>query len=348
MKALAKLRKEYGAVDIVDVAPCTEEKLAADEVLVKIRSAAICGSDIHAYEYIPSYQRFMKVPVVLGHEGAGVVTAVGNDVQSFSLGDRVMGESNIYCGRCENCRVGKTNICVSNLMRGLTVDGVMQEYVVFKEVNLHKIPTNLSFDEGAAAQACTVSTHGVLYRINIFPGDIVLVSGAGIIGLSAAQLARMRGGEVILVGTDSDEAVRLPLARKMGFNTINCEKEDVVSSLQSQYSKKADVVLECSGAAPAVITATQIVKKGGTILLLGLVGKEVPFPFANVTRDEVNIITSYTSTWIDYERTLDFLSRGTLDIKPFLSIYPLNKGVAAFEDAVNKTVMKPVIQFSTE
>jgi L-iditol 2-dehydrogenase len=222
----------------------------------------------------------------------------------------------------------------------------MQEYVVFDEKNLHHVPDALSFDEGAAAQACTVSVHGVLHRININAGDNVAVMGVGIIGIAAAQLARLKGGNVLLIGTDDDESVRLPIARKMGFHVANCQKEDAVSYSEKFFGRKADFILECSGAASAVITAVDAVKKGGTILLLGLVGKEISFPFAKTTRSEINIITSYTSTWIDYEETLSFLASGIMDIKPLLTIYKTEDGVRAFEDAVAKKVLKPVIRFA--
>jgi L-iditol 2-dehydrogenase len=344
MKAIVKLRREAGAVDVIDVSKPSDPK--DDEVLLRVHSAAICGSDIHAYEFISSYQTFMTIPVVLGHEACGVVEAVGSKVTEFKPGDKVMGESNIYCGKCRNCRLGMTNICESNLMRGLTATGVMQEYALFKEENLHKVPENLSFDEGAAAQACTVSVHGVLHRININVGDNVLVSGVGIVGFAAAQLARLKGAKVLVVGTNEDEKLRLPVARKMGFHTVNCQHEDVASYCEKYFGEKADFVLECSGAASALISAVNVIKKGGEILLLGLGGKEVAFPFAQITRAEVNIITSYTSTWRDYEETLSILSSGAMDIKPLLKTYAIEESIKAFEDAIAKNVIKPVIRFS--
>ncbi len=343
MKAVMKLAREHGAVDVAEYDGPTVP--GDDEVLVRIHSAALCGSDIHAYEYISSYRSFMKVPIVLGHEGSGTVEAVGRNVTAFAVGDRVMGESNIYCGKCRNCRTGMTNICDANLMRGLTTPGVMREYALFAEKNLHAIPENLGFDEGAAAQAVTVSVHGVLNRIHINAGDAVLVSGVGIIGLAAAQLARRKGAEVILSGTDADEESRMPVARQMGFATINCQKADVGPEFLARFGRKADFVLECSGAAPALLSAADAVRKGGSILLLGLPDKEVLFPFAKAVRGEINLISSYTSTWDDYEKTLGLLASGALSIKPLLSGYPVDDAVKAFEDAVSKAAVKPVLHF---
>ena len=344
MKAVMKYAREYGAVGVFDIDPPAAPK--DDEVLVKIHSAALCGSDLHAYEYIESYRSFMTVPVVLGHEGSGVVEAVGSKVTTFKPGDRVMGESNIYCGVCRNCHLGMTNICDANLMRGLTTPGVMREYVTFAERNLHSVPDSLSFDEGAAAQAVTVSAHGVLGRIAIRPGDAVLVSGVGIIGITAAQLARACGGTVILSGTDADEATRVPEVRGMGFDVINCQKENVTEGFVRRTGRKADFAIECSGAAPALLGALDATRKGGSVLILGLPNGDVTFPLAKAVRNEINIITSYTSSRDDYEKTLSLLGSGTLSIAPLLKAYALDEASTAFEDAVKKTVVKPVLRFT--
>jgi L-iditol 2-dehydrogenase len=299
MKAVMKHAREVGGVGVFDIEPPAAPR--SDEVLVKIYSAALCGSDIHAYEWIESYQSFMHVPVVLGHEASGVVEAAGEAVTSFKAGDRVMGESNVYCGVCRNCHLGMTHICDNNLMRGLTTPGVMRGYVVWSEKNLHHLPKELTFAEGAASQAVTISVHGVLSRIGIKPGDKVLVSGVGIIGLGAAQLARACGATVVMTGTDADEESRIPMARSMGFDTFNCQKEDVGGGFIKRMGSKADFSIDCSGAASALISGLAATRKGGSMLLLGLPNKEVAFPFANAIRSEINIITSYTSGWEDYE-----------------------------------------------
>ena len=341
-----KHARDVGGVGVFDIDPPAAPK--GDEVLVKIHSAALCGSDVHAYEWIESYQSFMHVPVVLGHEGSGIVEAVGENVKGFKAGDRVMGESNIYCGTCRNCHQGMTHICDNNLMRGLTAPGVMRERVIWSEKNLHHVPKNLSFAEGAAAQAMTVSVHGIVSRINIMPGDAVLVSGVGIIGLGAAQLARACGAVVVMTGVDADEETRIPMAKSMGFDTFNCQKEDPVEGFIKRARSKADFSIECSGATTAFLGGLAATRKGGSMLLLGLPVKTVNFPFANAIRNEINLITSYTSGWSDYEKTLTLIESGGLNIKPLLSYYSIDKAVQAFEDAVSKVAIKPILQFVAE
>lgn len=343
MKAVIKHAREYASVGVFEVEQPPSP--TGNEVLVKIHSAALCGSDIHAYEWVESYQTYMKVPVVLGHEGSGTVEAIGDKVTGFKVGDRVMGESNIYCGNCRSCRTGDTNLCSNNLMRGVTTDGVMREYTIWSEKSLHHLPDNVDFPEGAAAQAATVSAHGVLGRINIKPGDKLLVSGVGIIGIAAAQLARSCGGTVLISGTNADEASRLPIARKLGFETINCQKEDLVDGVVHRMGGKVDYLIECSGAAPALLNGFDATRKGGSILYLGLPDRPIEFPFPRAVRGEINIIASYTSSWIDYERTLDLMRTGQLNLAPLITNYPLEKTPQAFEDGVKKTVGKPVLQF---
>ena len=192
----------------------------------------------------------------------------------------------------------------------------------------------------------TVSAHGVLGRIAIRPGDAVLVSGVGIIGITAAQLARACGGTVILSGTDADEATRVPEVRGMGFDVINCQKENVTEGFVRRTGRKADFAIECSGAAPALLGALDATRKGGSVLILGLPNGDVTFPLAKAVRNEINIITSYTSSWDDYEKTLSLLGSGTLSIAPLLKAYALDEASTAFEDAVKKTVVKPVLRFT--
>ncbi len=345
MKGIIKTKKDSGYVSLEEI---ETPKLTNDhEVMVQIHSAAICGSDLHAYEYISSYQDFMKIPVVLGHECSGVVVETGPSVTEFRIGDRVMGESNVYCGKCRNCRTGNTHVCEYNLMRGLTTDGVMREYVPFLEQNLHHVPSNLTFNEAAAAQAATVSVHGVLRRFNINAGSTVVVTGVGIIGLVAAQLARLCGAtNVIVAGTNADMETRVPIAQELGFRTLNCQFEPIDEFLKNKIEcNGADYVLECSGSSSAINAIPTYLRKGGEALLLGLPGKDVSFPFADIIRSEINIRTTYTSTWQDYEDTLRLLSNNNISISPMLKEYSLDDVKGAFEAGLSKEVLKPVFNF---
>jgi L-iditol 2-dehydrogenase len=341
MKAVVKNKRGFGGVEVIEVPDPVLEK--DNQVLIKIESAAICGSDLHAYEYIDSYH-WMKIPVVLGHESSGIVVDAGENAL-FKPGDRVMTESNKSCGVCPNCRVGKSHVCLNSFMRGLAVDGVMSEYIVIEDRFVHHVPESLSFNEAAAAQACTVSAHAVLDRSSIKPGDSVIVTGPGIVGLSCAQLARLKGAtNVILTGTDSDEAVRLSLAKELGFDVINVQKKDLSEELYNVTKlNNVDVVIECSGSPHAIRGSMNLIKKGGELLQVGLLPK-MEFDFPNAIRKEINVVLSYTSAWHNYEQILKLMDQRKVIIDILLTEYPMSDAVQAMEDALHQKVVKPVLK----
>jgi L-iditol 2-dehydrogenase len=287
----------------------------------------------------------MKVPVTLGHEYSGIVEALGEGVTQFKVGDRVMGESNQYCGYCSNCHKGLTNICLNNKMTGLHIDGGMAEYISVPEKIVHKLPDNISFEEAAVAQPCAVSFHGVFDNSRIRPADAVVVFGPGIVGLMAAQGAKIMGArQVVVIGTNVDEGVRLPIAKKMGFSVINIEKQNLKQELLALTgSQAADVVVECSGAAQAIPQALDIVRKGGAITFIGIYSRPAEIFLTPLIRNEVQISTSYTCTWENYEQALQLIGSGQVDLKPLIAIYPFEEGLKAFVDGLAKIVLKPVL-----
>lgn len=341
MKAFVKTERKYGAVEFMDV-PKPEPK--GDQVLIKIRAAAICGSDLHAYEYPPGYE-FMNIPVALGHEYGGTVEAVGSEVTLFKPGERVMGESNQYCSKCQNCHEGRTNICTNSKMTGLHIDGAMAEYILVPEKIVHRIPANVSFAEAALAQPCAVSFHAVFDRSEIRPGNVVIVFGPGIVGLMAAKGAQIIGAsKIFVVGTNVDEAVRLPLAREMGFIPLNAETQNLADEIEKATgSRLVDVAIECSGAAPAAQATLSLVRKGGSVTLLGIYSKPNEVFFTQFVRNEININTSYTCVWENYEQALQLVASGQLDLNPLIASYPFEKGLQAIEDGLSKKVIKPVL-----
>lgn len=341
MKALVKMARVYGEVKLLEIA---KPDVVPGYVLIRIKATAICGSDLHAYEYPKGYE-WIKVPVTLGHEYSGIVEAVGEGVSQFKVGDRVMGESNQYCGQCSNCHKGQTHICLNNKMTGLHIDGGMAEYISVPERIVHRLPDNVSFEEAAVGQPCAVSFHGVFDNSKIRPADVVAVFGPGIVGLMAAQGAKIMGArQVIVIGTNVDEAVRLPIAKQMGFSVINVEARNLKEELLAiTGSQTVDVVVECSGAAPAIPQALDIVRKGGAITFIGLYSKPVEIFLTPLIRNEIQICTSYTCTWENYEQALQLIGSGQVDLKPLMAIYPFEEGLKAFEDALSKIVLKPVL-----
>lgn len=341
MRALVKQERIYGATSILDV---PKPELKPGYVCIAIKASAVCGSDLHAYEYSKSAER-KKIPIILGHEYSGLVDAVGEGVTRFAPGQRVMAESNQYCGHCLNCFQGRTEICDNGLMTGSHVDGGMAEYICVPENIVHNIPDTVSFEEAAVAQPCSVSFHGVFDNSCIVPGDVVMVFGAGIIGLMAAQGAAIMGARlVVVVGTDVDEATRFPLAASMGFVTLNATKNDLKAELKKLTGKPSvDVVVECSGAAPALAQAVELVRKGGSITVVGIYDKPVELFFTTLVRNEVRIYTSYTSSWKNYEQVLALIGSGQVKLNALITTYPFADALQAFRDLLDRKILKAVL-----
>lgn len=341
MQAIVKTAREYGAVELKEIA---KPEVTGTEVLIKIKASAICGSDLHAYEYPAGYE-FMEIPVVLGHEYGGIVAAVGSEVSQFKIGDRVMGESNQFCSKCKNCHQGRTNICTNSKMTGLHVNGAMAEYIAVPEKIVHKIPDQVSFAEAALAQPCAVSFHAVFDRSQVRPGDSVVVYGPGIVGLMAAVGARLRGASTIfVVGTDADATVRLPLATTLGFIAINADQEEPAARInQITGSAQVDIGFECSGAASAVTGLLSLIRKGGSATLLGIYARNNEIFLTSLVRNEIQINTSYTCLWQNYEQALQLVASGQIDLKPLMTEYPFSAALQAFTDGLNKSVIKPVL-----
>ena len=341
MKAYVKTKREFGAVEFIEIPkPAPKD----DEVLIQIKASAICGSDLNAYKYPPSYE-FIKVPVALGHEYSGIVEAVGKNVTLYKVGDRVVGESNQYCGHCQNCHEGRTNVCENNLATGLHIDGAMAEYIAVRERLVHPIPDNVSFIHAALAQPCAISFHGVFDRGEVRPGDSVAVSGPGIVGFMAARAAQLKGAKkVFLLGTNADMAARLPIAPKWDIVPINIETQDVSAEIKKHTGDdKVDVAIECSGATPAIAAAVNLVRKGGSLSLLGIYAKPDMFHFTSVLRTEIRINSSYNCIWKNYEQALQLMSQGMLDLDPVIALYDFEDGLQAIQDGLDQKVLKPVL-----
>lgn len=345
MKALIKEARSYGSISVKEV---EKRKLRDQEdILIQVKAAGVCGTDVHSYEYIES-SRHMQVPVILGHEFSGEVIAVGNKVNDFKIGDRVMGESNLNCGECVNCRQGHGNICTQSLMQGVTTDGTMAEIVALNQRFVHHIPDNTDYNSAAVAQPMSVCIHGVFDKCNITPGDTVVVFGPGIMGLISAQLAKIKGaGQVYITGTEADAEIRLPAASRLGIKIVNTQRDSLEQIiLDDTKSNKVDVCIECSGSPQALIQAGDIVKKGGYLTILGIYAHPITIDITTLVRKEVKIRTSYTSTWKDYERALKLLDLKLLTIEGLYKEYSLDDAELAFQDALNKKVLKPILKFN--
>ncbi|MEY0095312.1 L-threonine 3-dehydrogenase [Providencia rettgeri] len=264
MKALSKLKAEPG-IWMTDV---PKPELGHNDVMIKIRKTAICGTDVHIYNWDEWSQKTIPVPMVVGHEYIGEIVAIGQEVKGFKIGDRVSGEGHITCGHCRNCRGGRTHLCRNTIGVGVNREGCFAEYLVIPAFNAFKIPDNIPDEIAAIFDPFGNAVHTALSFDLV--GEDVLVSGAGPIGIMAAAVCRHVGARHVVI-TDVND-YRLELAKKMGGSrAVNVSRENLKDVMNELGMKEGfDVALEVSGAPAAFQTMLDTMNHGGRIALLGI------------------------------------------------------------------------------
>jgi threonine 3-dehydrogenase len=264
MKALVKLRPERG-LWMQDV---PMPHVGVNDVLIKIKKTAICGTDLHIYRWDDWSQRTIKTPMVIGHEYVGEVVETGKGVRNIEAGDRVTGEGHIACGHCRNCRRGKKHVCENIIGVGVNRDGAFAEYLSLPAENVVRVDPRISDDMAAIMDPFGNATHTALS----FPviGEDVLITGAGLIGSMAAAICHFTGARYIVVSDLSD--YRLNIAKKMGATlTVNPTKGETIAQAMQQLKMSGfDVGLEMSGSPKAFNEMLDSMYNGSRISLLGI------------------------------------------------------------------------------
>ncbi|MBT4623374.1 MAG: alcohol dehydrogenase catalytic domain-containing protein [Verrucomicrobia bacterium] len=319
--------------------------IKSDEVLIRIHAAGICGTDLHI-----KHDTFPNVPpVILGHEFSGKLVELGPEVIGWSVGDRIVAQPHKGgCGSCRYCNTGQVEICRNKRAIGYKIDGAMAEYVALPFGSLHRIPDDLSFETAALAEPLAVCVKAVAERATVQAGDCVVVLGCGAIGLLAAAVAKAMGaGKVIVVGTDQDLGHRLPIAKAMGIDeAISVQGTDVVKFVMDLKEGGADLVVEASGAPAAINQAFSLLRRDGRICAIGLTAdKTVSVPWSAAIHDQINIVSSYSSSWTSWEAAIDLLSSGKVDVEPMISgRYRLNEFEEAFASLERLEAVKNLFQ----
>jgi len=316
LKAIVKARKGKGNVEIMDIPKPT---LSPDEVLIEVKAAGICGSDIAIYN--DTIKIPIKPPIVIGHEFSGVITEVGEKVTKFKIGDRVTSETSIVtCGECKYCQTGHYNLCSNRQVLGYAINGAFTKYCAVPQRCLHILPSNVDFVEAALCEPLACCVHGIIEQTGISAGDIVVVIGPGPMGLLSMQVALAEGAKVVVCGTSRDKE-RLSLAKKLGaFTTVDVQREDaesIVKKLTQNYG--ADVVLECSGSESGVGLGLKLVRKRGKYTQIGLLDKPIQVDFEQIVYKEIKVTGSVSQVKASWERALNFLSQKKIQIKPLIS-----------------------------
>ncbi len=338
MQGVAKLARGAGHVGLLEV---PEPKVGAGQVIVEVTAAGVCGTDLHIYrdEY-PSLP-----PVIMGHEVAGVVAEIGQGVTSCSPGDLVTCETYFsVCEKCEFCRAGLPNLCRSRKSIGSGVHGAFARYVLVPERNIHQLPPNVDALAGALTEPLACCVHA-LERTRVEPGDAVVVSGPGAIGLLMAQVVKAAGGRVILLGANADEA-RLRMGEKLGVDfAVNVQTTDaqaIVAAMTDGLG--ADVVFECSGAEASAQNCLNLVRRRGRYVQVGLFGKPVQWDLDQVCLKELQVSGSFAHLPSAWRKALTLLSSGQVQTRPLIStILPIHEWQQAFDIFERREGIKVVL-----
>uniref|UniRef100_A0A0B7AB43 Sorbitol dehydrogenase n=1 Tax=Arion vulgaris TaxID=1028688 RepID=A0A0B7AB43_9EUPU len=305
------------------------------QVQLEMQQVGICGSDVHYWTHGRIGDFIVKAPMVLGHEASAVVSKLGPGVKSLKVGDRVAIEPGVPCRVCNYCKGGRYNLCLDmKFCATPPYHGNLARYYVHDADFCFKLPDHVSFEEGALLEPLSVGVHAT-NRAGVGLGDTVLVCGAGPIGLVNILTAKAKGASIVCV-TDIDDA-RLKLAKEIGADFVVkvTSRDSLVTAraIEETLGNKADISIECSGAAPSIQTAIYATKSGGVVVLVGLGQEIVELPVVNAGVREVDIrgIFRYVNC---YPTALAMVASGRVNVKSLITHrFKLEDSIKAFEAA---------------
>ncbi|TWT82596.1 Sorbitol dehydrogenase [Planctomycetes bacterium CA13] len=340
----AALLTEYKKMQVTDV---EEPNVGPDDCLVQVEACGICGSDIHGYD--GSTGRRIP-PLVMGHEAAGTVVAVGDNVTDIPIGSRVTFDSMVSCGQCDFCRSGDQNLCDHRMVLGVSCGdyrrhGAFAERISVPRRIVYTLPESLPFEHAALVEAVSVAVHATnVTRVKL--GDTAVVVGAGMIGLLTLQAIRAAGASQV-IAVDLNEK-RLSVAKQLGADvTLRADQVDVPAEIRRLTGGRgADIALEVVGATTTIKTAIESVRKGGYVTLVGNVSPMIELPLQSVVTREITLRGTCGCNG-EYPECIDLMNRGIINVEPLITAkIPLRDAPAWFERlyAGDAEQMKVVVQ----
>lgn len=327
MKAL--LLTDYNHFEYIDV---PDPQIGPDEVLVQVKACGLCGSDIHGMD--GSSGRRIP-PIIMGHEAAGVIAAVGTNVKAWHVGDRVTFDSTIYCGDCHFCRKGLINLCDRRRVLGVSCEeyrrhGALAEYVAIPQRILYRLPDEVSFAQGAMVEPISIAVHAAS-RVPITLDDTAVVVGSGMIGLLVIQTLRAAGcGHIIAVDLND---FRLERALELGADlALNPNHSDIIAATHELTAGRgADLAFEVVGASATVQSAINVLRKGGWLAMVGNLAPNVELPLQKVVTRQLTLAGSAASCG-QYPACLNMIGRGAIRLDEIISVIaPLSDGPEWFK-----------------
>lgn len=349
MKALVMYGKKAGMVEVRDVPkPIVKE----DEILIQVKAAGVCGTDVDFW--LGKNSHLLNPPVILGHEFCGVIVEVGDKVKEWKPGDRVVSDNTGYvCGKCRFCLTGKYVLCEKRKGIGYGMDGGFADYVkipgeILQRFSgcLMRLPENLSFEEGAILEPACNAYRAVFQDISINPGEAVVIFGPGPIGLFCLQMAKIGGAsKVIIIGTQGDET-RLSLAQKLGATTINAAKEKVIERvIEVNNGEKVDIVIDAAGPPIVMKQALEIIRKEGHIVKIGWSADPLNISLDPLIANAITLKGHWGYDYISWKNVLNLVRENKIDFNSIITnILPLSKWKEAFMKIRDKKSVKIVLK----
>ncbi len=338
MKSIAVVNyaEEKGSVELREISKPT---IGADDVLLEVANVGVCGSDLH--QWTSDHSWVVNYPVVLGHEFAGHISALGSNVTNWQEGDRVVSETAAIINTSNPLtRQGLYNLDPSRKGFGYGVNGAMTRFVSVPARCLHKVPESLPFEQACLTEPCSVAYNAVLVNSQIRPGDRVIVIGPGTIGILCAAMAKLAGAEVAILGLKND-VERLKIAEKYGCDTLIDDGSD--------WAKKydglgVDSVIDAAGVSATLKLALDYVRPNGQITKVGWGPQPMNFSLDPLIQKNVTLQGSFSHNWPIWEKVLSLLSTGKLDVKPIIGgIWNLVDWYQAFEQMHSGKVVKSIL-----
>ncbi|MFO0915543.1 MAG: zinc-binding dehydrogenase [Pirellulales bacterium] len=324
----------------VELREIPQATIAPDQVLLEVQAVGVCGSDLHMWADMPSWP--VNYPVVLGHEFCGVIREVGSQVRGWKEGDRAVSETAAYVDPdSPMTRQGRYNLDPNRKGYGAAMDGAMRRFVPVPSRILHRLPDNVSFTTAALTEPCCVAYNATVKNADIEPGDRVLVMGPGPIGILSAVFAQMRGAQVAVVGLERDRE-RLQVAAQYGLTTIAGDPSHWAREVDGLG---VDGVIDAAGVSATLKTAMELVRPNGWISKVGWGPQPINFSLDPIVQKNVRLQGSFSHYWPIWERVIQLMSRGLLDVRPVIGgVWPLEGWHEAFETMHQGHIVKAVLE----
>ncbi len=309
----------YGPNQPLKIEEADIPKIDSHEILVKIAACGVCNTDLHYIDHgVPT---FKKPPMILGHEPSGIVEDIGSQVQNFKVGDRVLIPPVFSCGYCDNCRLGKENICLNMVMLGNHIDGAYAEYSKVPAKDCQHLPEDLPLEESSIiADAISTPYHAVKNRARVQPGDSVVVFGCGGVGINVVQTAAAAGGSVVAVDiVDKKLEAAQQLGAQSTINAKDMEDKALLKQIRSLTGGGADIAIEAIGNPRTIVLAANAVKPGGCHCQVGYTHHEVPINAARLMFREIEIKGSLGCRPVDYPKIIEMVRMGKIQLKPVVT-----------------------------